>query len=117
MEELMNAVMQFYNSSSVVQEALSQAPKPVEVPPADLEQRKALVREIHSEIFEKFQKECLRGQKWLRSSFESAEMRELHSRAVYSIMENEVEISAEMDTESLRSGDTEKSEAPEEALE
>lgn len=32
-------------------------------PLVDLEQRKALVREMHSTILDQFQKECLRGQK------------------------------------------------------
>lgn len=107
-------VNRFFNRErGVIQNPL--APEPAEVPHADpqQEQREALRSAIHTLILEQVREHCEKGKG--RLSIHFPEMAERDSSAAENIMSRDLEISAEMDTETLRGGVEEKKENPNES--
>lgn len=94
-------VNHFFNRErEVIQNPL--ASEPVEVPHADphQEQREALRSAIHTLILEQVREHCEKGKGRLSVHF--PEMAEIYSSVAENIMSRDLEISAEMDTETLR---------------
>lgn len=79
-------------------EALPEAPAPAEVPHPD-PQREALRREINTLVTQQLREECERGR--VRPSPHFPEMINMYSEIANDILSHDLEISAEMDAETL----------------
>ncbi|KAK8481911.1 hypothetical protein V6N11_014318 [Hibiscus sabdariffa] len=107
-------INRFFNRErEVIQNPL--APEPTEVPQADpqQEQREALRSAIHTLILEQVREHCEKGKG--RLSIHFPKMAEIDSSAAENIMSRDLEISAEMDIETLHGWVQEKKENPNES--